>query len=140
MEKEVLITINGTHTDPDNITDTVSLKVSGQYFVRGEFTYLIYEEKVDESDEIIKSMIKLHDDCAVVTKRGAVDSSMVYKLGEDTFNHYATPYGVLKMDIHTDEIMIIETEDRIDITIEYYMTTKGSRITTCSMEIVVTPL
>ncbi|MCI7558191.1 MAG: DUF1934 domain-containing protein [Lachnospiraceae bacterium] len=140
MEKEVLITINGTHTDPDNITDTVSLKVSGQYFVRGEFTYLIYEEKVDESDEIIKSMIKLHDDCAVVTKRGAVDSSMVYKLGEDTFNHYATPYGVLKMDIHTDEIMIIETEDRIDITIEYYMATKGSRITTCSMEIVVTPL
>ncbi|MGN0300614.1 MAG: DUF1934 domain-containing protein, partial [Lachnospiraceae bacterium] len=102
MEKEVLITINGTHTDSDNITDTVSLKVSGQYFVRGEFTYLIYEEKVDESDEIIKSMIKLHDDCAVVTKRGAVDSSMVYKLGEDTFNHYATPYGVLKMDIHTD--------------------------------------
>ncbi len=140
MEKEVLITINGTHTDPDNITDTVSLKVSGQSFVRGEFTYLIYEEKVDESDEIIKSMIKLHDDCAVVTKRGAVDSSMVYKLGEDTFNHYATPYGVLKMDIHTDEIMIIETEDRIDITIEYYMATKGSRITTCSMEIVVTPL
>ena len=140
MEKEVLITINGTHTDSDNITDTVSLKVSGQYFVRGEFTYLIYEEKVDESDEIIKSMIKLHDDCAVVTKRGAVDSSMVYKLGEDTFNHYATPYGVLKMDIHTDEIMIIETEDRIDITIEYYMATKGSGITTCSMEIVVTPL
>ena len=140
MEKEVLITINGTHTDSDNITDTVSLKVSGQYFVRGEFTYLIYEEKVDESDEIIKSMIKLHDDCAVVTKRGAVDSSMVYKLGEDTFNHYATPYGVLKMDIHTDEIMIIETEDRIDITIEYYMATKGSRITTCSMAIVVTPL
>ena len=140
MEKEVLITINGTHTDPDNITDTVSLKVSGQYFVRGEFTYLIYEEKVDGSDEIIKSMIKLHDDCAVVTKRGAVDSSMVYKLGEDTFNHYATPYGVLKMDIHTDEIMIIETEDRIDITIEYYMATKGSTITTCSMEIVVTPL
>ena len=140
MEKEVLITINGTHTDPDNITDTVSLKVLGQYFVRGEFTYLIYEEKVDESDEIIKSMIKLHDDCAVVTKRGAVDSSMVYKLDEDTFNHYATPYGVLKMDIHTDEIMIIETEDRIDITIEYYMATKGSRITTCSMEIVVTPL
>lgn len=140
MEKEVLITINGTHTDSDNITDTVSLKVLGQYFVRGEFTYLIYEEKVDESDEIIKSMIKLHDDCAVVTKRGAVDSSMVYKLGEDTFNHYATPYGVLKMDIHTDEIMIIETEDRIDITIEYYMATKGSRITTCSMEIVVTPL
>ena len=76
MEKEVLITINGTHTDPDNITDTVSLKVLGQYFVRGEFTYLIYEEKVDESDEIIKSMIKLHDDCAVVTKRGAVDSSI----------------------------------------------------------------
>ncbi len=140
MEKEVLITINGTHTDSDNITDTVSLKVSGQYFVRGEFTYLIYEEKVDGSDEIIKSMIKLHDDCAVVTKRGAVDSSMVYKLGEDTFNHYATPYGVLKMDIHTDEIMIIETEDRIDIKIEYYMATKGSRITTCSMEIVVTPL
>ena len=85
-------------------------------------------------------MMQLHDDCAVVTKRGAVDSSMVYKLGEDTFNHYATPYGVLKMDIHADEIMIIETEDRIDITIEYYMATKGTRITTYSMEIVVTPL
>ena len=133
MEKEVLITINGTHTDSDNITDTVSLEVEGQYFVRGEFTYIIYEERVEGSDEIIKSMIKLHDDCVVVTKRGAVDSSMVYKLGEDTFNHYATPFGVLKMDIHTDEIMIIESGDRIDITIEYYMATKGSRITTCSM-------
>ena len=140
MEKEVLITINGTHTDSDNITDTVSLEVEGQYFVRGEFTYIIYEERVEGSDEIIKSMIKLHDDCVVVTKRGAVDSSMVYKLGEDTFNHYATPFGVLKMDIHTDEIMIIESGDRIDITIEYYMATKGSRITPCSMEIVVTPL
>ena len=140
MEKEVLITINGTHTDSDNITDTVSLEVEGQYFVRGEFTYIIYEERVEGSDEIIKSMIKLHDDCVVVTKRGAVDSSMVYKLGEDTFNHYATPFGVLKMDIHTDEIMIIESGDRIDITIEYYMATKVSRITTCSMEIVVTPL
>ena len=140
MEKEVLITINGTHTDSDNITDTVSLEVEGQYFVRGEFTYIIYEERVEGSDEIIKSMIKLHDDCVVVTKRGAVDSSMVYKLGEDTFNHYATPFGVLKMDIHTDEIMIIESGDRIDITIEYYMATKGRRITTCSMEIVVTPL
>lgn len=140
MEKEVLITINGTHTDSDNITDTVSLEVEGQYFVRGEFTYIIYEERVEGSDEIIKSMIKLHDDCVVVTKRGAVDSSMVYKLGEDTFNHYATPFGVLKMDIHTDEIMIIESGDRIDITIEYYMATMGSRITTCSMEIVVTPL
>ena len=140
MEKEVLITINGTHTDSDNITDTVSLEVEGQYFVRGEFTYIIYEERVEGSDEIIKSMIKLHDDCVVVTKRGAADSSMVYKLGEDTFNHYATPFGVLKMDIHTDEIMIIESGDRIDITIEYYMATKGSRITTCSMEIVVTPL
>ena len=140
MEKEVLITINGTHTDSDNITDTVSLEVEGQYFVRGEFTYIIYEERVEGSDEIIKSLFKLHDDCVVVTKRGAVDSSMVYKLGEDTFNHYATPFGVLKMDIHTDEIMIIESGDRIDITIEYYMATKGSRITTCSMEIVVTPL
>lgn len=140
MEKEVLITINGTHTDSDNITDTVSLEVEGQYFVRGEFTYIIYEERVEGSDEIIKSMIKLHDDCVVVTKRGAVDSSMVYKLGEDTFNHYATPFGVLKMDILTDEIMIIESGDSIDITIEYYMATKGSRITTCSMEIVVTPL
>ena len=140
MEKEVLITINGTHTDSDNITDTVSLEVEGQYFVRGEFTYIIYEERVEGSDEIIKSMIKLHDDCVVVTKRGAVDSSMVYKLGEDTFNHYATPFGVLKMDIHTDEIMIIESGDRIDITIEYYMATRGSSITTCRMEIVVTPL
>ncbi len=143
MTKEVLIKISGLHMESvpeeadieeNTVGDTFSedsdfeeegaieVLVPGNYYFKNGKHYLLFEEIIEGISDVIKSQIKWKDDlCLEVCKKGVASMNMVYEKNKKTQCFYSTPYGRLELGIFTSDIIVKETEEEIDICVEYSM-------------------
>lgn len=138
MEKDVLITIGGTLTDGEG-KDNVDVVSPGQYFWKNEKHFLIYEEVLEDSSGSINNMIRISPEEVSVRKKGLVNSEMIFRTDRETVTEYGTPYGVITLGIHTNRIRICETEEKISVLIDYYLTMDGRKATDNYIRLQVTP-
>lgn len=138
MTKEVLISISGLHMEEsyeDEAVDRendlseeeleqeeIKVLIPGSYYLKNGKHYLIFEERVEGFQQVTKSQIKWQDNLYLeVTKKGLTNMNMIYERNKKTQCFYNTPFGRLELGIFTNEIMIEETEENIDISVEYTM-------------------
>ena len=70
---------------------------------RGKKIYIIY--KSDDGDgEEIKTAIIISEGKTVIRRSGYINSTMVYRVGEETVFPYETPYGDILMRLFTEKI------------------------------------
>ena len=118
MDKDVLITISGLMYAGDD-HDSVDVIAPGQYYYRRGRHYLVYEEPVEESQEIIHNLVWISPEEMVVRKSGVISTEMCFRPNQDTVTHYSTPYGAVEMGIHTKRLQIRETEEMLDVKVNY---------------------
>ena len=70
-----------------------------------------------------------------MTKRGLVDSLMIFEPGKRTTANYRTPMGLFLMGITTSFLEIAEDEESILLKIKYSMEMNGQYAFDCSTEI-----
>ena len=64
---------------------------------------------------------------------------MVFELGKKNLTYYNTPFGSLLIGIDTTKIECSESEEAIELNIEYGLEVNYSHVSDCSITVKITP-
>ena len=133
--EKVKVTITGEHTRPGNSgeqeshVETTRNEVSGILRrAKGGVILLEYEEALEEGVDIVTfNRVKIKPSSLEISRKGSVDTELVWKEGEDQDTEYKTPYGQMKMHIHTERYQTYQLErgKRIIAEAEYRVRMNG---------------
>lgn len=138
MTKDVLVAIAGLQYELES-EEPIEVITAGQYFCKNEKHYVLYDEILDESNEVCKNRIKIGTDMVEILKSGASNVHMVFELGKKNLTYYNTPFGSLLIGIDTTKIVCSESEEAIELNIEYGLEVNYSHVSDCSITVKVTP-
>lgn len=140
MTKDVRITVKGVQRDDAGETGSTETVVTGEYYFRNGSHYILYEETAEDSGERVKSSLKLKGNLLELNRKGAVNSRMVFETGKRHVLDYATPFGLLRMETVTSQILCTEKENRLRIRAEYELWADGRKVSSCRLTIRIEPL
>ncbi|MBS5931364.1 MAG: DUF1934 domain-containing protein [Clostridiales bacterium] len=138
MTKDVLVAIAGLQYELES-EEPIEVITAGQYFCKNEKHYVLYDEILDERNEVCKNRIKIGTDMIEILKSGASNVHMVFELGKKNLTYYNTPFGSLLIGIDTTKIVCSESEEAIELNIEYGLEVNYSHVSDCSITVKVTP-
>lgn len=135
MNKDVMISIKGMHFDIAEDSDNVEVIQPGQYYQRGGSHYLVYEEPVEGSELVNRNMIKFNETSMSVTKKGAINTTMLFDTSKKNLTNYATPFGSLVIGLDTHDITVKKTEDALSLNIKYSLDVNYEFLADCNINI-----
>ena len=137
MDKNVLIHIRGLQMmEPTDEQEPIELVVPGQYYFKNGSHYLRYEELIDEtSAEPTVNYIKISSKAVEVRKKGLVNVHMVFERGKKNMTYYSTPYGTVEMGIAATGVMIEESENGIDMKVDYALEMNEEYVAYCYLTV-----
>ncbi len=135
MTKDVLIAIRGMQFEGVEDPESIEVIQKGQYYQRNGSHYLIYEEPIEGSSDVILNRIKFKEGEVLVTKKGAVNTMLSFKQNEKNMTNYATPYGNLIMGIQTHHIDLKMNESNVEILVDYGLDVNYEFLADCKIVI-----
>lgn len=135
MTKDVLITIRGMQFEGVEDPESVEVIQRGQYYQRNGSHYLLYEEPVEGTDEIIVNRIKFNEKEVQVSKKGAINTMLSFRENEKNMTNYATPYGNLLMGLDTHRINLKINENDLQVFVEYALDVNYEFLADCEITI-----
>lgn len=135
MTKEVIISICGLQNGPDTDGEPIETITTGEYFYKNEKHYILYEEVMEGENKTTKSRIKLAPGLLELTKNGVVNAHMLFEENKKNITHYYTPYGSLNMGIDTKKIVIEETENEMNVVVDYGLEMNQEFVADCNIKI-----
>lgn len=141
MNRNVTLKISGLHMESEQDDGSENGKIqttaTAEYFYRGEAHYVLYEESQEDSGGCVKNRIKYKNRVLELTRKGLIDTHMVFEEGKRHETCYNMPYGQLSMAIHTKKLIFEETEKCIHIAVEYALEINGQHQSDSHIEILV---
>lgn len=137
MTKEVLLTIKGVQKYPGEKPLETITEVGAEYFLRNQSHYIMFEEKQEGFTESVKSMLKIKNNCVELTKKGLIQSHMTFEQNQFYASEYRTPFGSFPMEVSTEELRVLETDNKIIIDIKYKLESGQQPMADCSIRITI---
>lgn len=125
MTKEVSVTMEGMVKGQEEAP--VVTTALGSYYLRGNKHYIQFEELTEDGAEI-KNLIRITADQVEMTKRGVINSEMVFDINQKTELCYQTSYGTLYFEAQTSKITVTEEPYELKVLLEYCLFSKGELI------------
>ena len=136
MNKDVLIHVRGLQMmETDDAQEPIEIVVPGQYYFRNGSHYLRYEEMLDDTAETTVNYIKMSPNGVEVRKQGQVNVHMVFEEGKKNKTFYNTPYGTLQMGISATGLELKESEDGIQMKVDYALDMNEEHIADCYLTV-----
>lgn len=136
MNKDVLIHVRGLQMmETDDAQEPIEIVVPGQYYFRNGSHYLRYEEMVDDTAETTVNYIKMSPNGVEVRKQGQVNVHMVFEEGKKNKTFYNTPYGTLQMGISATGLELKESEDGIQMKVDYALDMNEEHVADCYLTV-----
>ncbi len=136
MNKEVLIHVRGLQMmETDDAQEPIEIVVPGQYYFRNGSHYLRYEEMLDDTAETTVNYIKMSPNGVEVRKQGQVNVHMVFEEGKKNKTFYNTPYGTLQMGISATGLELKESEDGIQMKVDYALDMNEEHVADCYLTV-----
>ena len=104
-----------------------------KYYERNGSRYLMYEEQ-QEKEMTSKNHLRWQGGRVELTRKGSIGTYMVFEKGLRHATEYRTPYGSLLMDVCTENVVVQEKEDRIDICVIYQLEMGGESLSDCRID------
>lgn len=137
MKKEVIIRIKGVQKYPEGERVETITETDGEYYFRNGNYYVKFEEEAEGFSEKTKCLLKMKENHVELTKKGLVDSCMVFEKGKSHVTRYKTPFGMILMGIRTGHLHMLEEENAMAIQIEYELEAEEQHMADCSIRIMV---
>lgn len=135
MDKKVRITLKTTQIQ-DGEANELKFDYEGMYFQKGNHFYIMYEEPVAGTKEVIKNRIKFSEGFVEVVKRGALSATLYFEVGQNYRTEYHTPFGKTLLQMETcDYHMKWVDENKVKLGIKYSLSGEQGKIADCRMEI-----
>ena len=136
MNKDVLIHVRGLQMmETDDAQEPIEIVVPGQYYFRNGSHYLRYEEMLDDTAETTVNYIKMSPNGVEVRKQGQVNVHMVFEEGKKNKTFYNTPYGTLQMGISATGLELKESEDGIQMKVDYALDMNEEQVADCYLTV-----
>ena len=149
MADKAMLTLRGRQRDESGEETVTKLRTQADYSIKNGSHYILYEEKLPDSENIVKNLIKLKGSVLEMTKRGPISSRMVFEAGKNHRTDYVTPYGILPLEVSTQELEVstreLECELRepkdgprergLEIRLSYQLTSEGQFLSHCTIAI-----
>ncbi len=135
MTKEVIITICGLQSGPEADEEPIEMITTGEYYYKNGKHYLLYEEVMEGETATNKNRIKFAPGYMELTKNGIVSVHMLFEENKKNITHYYTPYGALMMGIEAKKVTITETENEINVSVEYTLEINQEHAADCDIRI-----
>lgn len=140
MEKEVLIHVRGLQmTDENGQQEPIEIVVPGEYYFRNGSHYLRYEEIMEDFPQPTVNYIKMSPKGMEVRKKGLINVHMVFEQGKKNMTYYTTPYGTLQMGIAATNLELNESDDGIDMKVDYALDMNEEHVADCYLAIQAQP-
>lgn len=133
MTKEVLLSISGLQFDGGTENEPVEVITSADYYKRNGKHYIVYDEVMEGTTETTKNIIKLGQESLDITKRGTANVHMMFEKDKKNVTYYYTPYGSLLIGIDATRIDVTETEQDIDVKVEYALEVNYEHLADCTI-------
>lgn len=133
MTKDILIAITGRQSGAEE--DPVTIALPGTYHFTNGKHFIQYDE-IDEKGVVIRNTIKMSNSEVTYSKKDAYNTRMYFELKEMTQMNYQTPYGNLVFDVFTNRIITLESEERIEVRLEYALSNNGSPVSDNLLQII----
>lgn len=138
MKKEVLLSISGLHMLEEEDGD-VEVVTAADYYERGGKHYVLYEEVLEGMEGHISNTIKIGEDSLEVLKRGLTNTRMIFEKGKKTLSRYHTPFGMLELGIFTKSVKAEESEEKIEVAVEYLLEVNAEQLAECHIKMHIRP-
>ena len=136
MNKDVLIHVRGLQMmETDDAQEPIEIVVPGQYYFRNGSHYLRYEEMLDDTAGTTVNYIKMSPNGVEVRKQGQVNVHMVFEEGKKNKTFYNTPYGTLQMGISATGLELKESEDGIQMKVDYALDMNEEHVADCYLTV-----
>ena len=136
MNKDVLIHVRGLQMmETDDAQEPIEIVVPGQYYFRNGSHYLRYEEMLDDTAETTVNYIKMSPNGVEVRKQGQVNVHMGFEEGKKNKTFYNTPYGTLQMGISATGLELKESEDGIQMKVDYALDMNEEHVADCYLTV-----
>lgn len=129
-----MLTLTGRQWDEEKNETVTEQSESGTLYERNGSLYILYDERTEEGGTV-RNTIKLKGTLLELTKKGAVNTCMIFEPGREHMTDYATPFGSLRLGVLTDSVEMRESEDQMEITASYMLTESGRVISHCKISI-----
>ncbi len=136
MTNDVLISVKGTQMI-DNEDDSIEIITTGTWHEKNGKHFIRYDEAIEGLDVPAHNMVKIQPGLVEVTKKGAIESRMVFEPGKKHMASYHIPMGLLMLGITTAgiEVDLDQNPERIQVRIRYSLEMNGQYVSDCAMEI-----
>lgn len=133
MNKNIRLTLTGHQQDESGETLVTETRTQAEAYEKEGVLYLFFEECSQDTRSVTKNRIKLKKHLMELTKRGEINTRMVFEPGREYLTDYATPYGSLKLEIATQAMDIHIEENRLHIRIDYILSAQGAVLSRCQL-------
>ena len=131
MTKEVLIIISGMQFSMGD--ELIELKTLGNYYLKNDKHYVIYEEMPQDNVPVTKNLVKFYDGYFEMTKKGGNNSYLLFERGKKTSTVYQTIAGPIQIDAVTHDMTMEETEDELNVYIKYTLDINYKFVSDCEV-------
>ena len=131
MTEDILVSVKGLHTLETDGEDEIEVFSAGKYYLKNGKHYIMYEELVEETGEIVKNRITLRDGHMEVQKTGLMNTKMVFESEHKHMSWYNTPFGNMLAGIEVKDMQVSESENLIEIKVDYELEINYERIADC---------
>lgn len=125
MTKDVIVSISGLQIEvmeEEGVkNEPIEVVTPAQYFFKNGKHYILYDEVTEGIPGNTKNKIKITDQTVEIMKSGVTNAHMTFEKNKQNLTYYETPYGQILVTVNTTELVIEETEDEIDIVIDYQL-------------------
>ncbi len=119
MTKDVLVSVKGLQFGNDVDNDKIEIITGGSYYRKNQKHYVLYDEMMEGFDGVTKNIVKFDDTTLDLTKSGVTNVHMIFEENKKNVTNYITPYGNILIGIDARKVNVAETEESIQIDIDY---------------------
>lgn len=135
MTKDILLTISGLQfaAQEDGAGEPVEVITPGDYYKKNDKHYVLYDEVMEGFDGTTKNVIKIGANYLDITKKGVANVHMIFEKNKKNVTYYYTPFGSLLIGIDAKQVDIAETEENIDVTVNYDLEVNYEFLANCNI-------
>lgn len=123
MKKKAIISVRSiSELDKKDIIEVIT---PGEFIIEDKMFKAIYEETELSGMKGTVTTINVFEENFILERIGTTNTKMEFELDKTAISLYNTPYGVMDLQIHTDELEINVNENGGDIRAKYDMGFSG---------------
>lgn len=140
MTKDVFVSVTGLQVmgDTDGY-DPIEMVTVGEYYFRNGKHFIKFDEVFEGFSGTTENLIKASSESIEVRKKGTANVHMIFNPQKKNVTFYQTPFGSIRMGISATRIHCRESEEEIDIQVDYSLELNEEAIADCYISVNVRP-